>query len=246
MKQGAYFGRRRLAPLGVLAAVWLTSVVPVFGNDELAPGKLLLADKRLRDPNFAETVVLIVTYDEDGAVGLVLNRESAVPVSRLLKGVKDASKITDSAFEGGPIEPKSVLTLLRSRTPQPRAQHIGGEIYAVLDQTLLEEILKDGAGSDQLRFYLGFANWGPGQLDAEFEGGAWRLLPGNANAIFDPDPDTLWGRLARMMDEKVVKAAPPAKPSRLSTNVSMTAAKLDHSISRSTSYEERAAQSDGR
>jgi putative transcriptional regulator len=172
-----------------------------------------VADKHLRDPNFSETVVLILTYDEGGAVGLVVNRETDVPVARLLKGVKAAAKIKDLAFEGGPVEPKSVLTLLRSPTPQPRAQHIGGEVYAVLDQALLEEIVADGTGSERLRFYLGFANWGPGQLDSEFEMGAWRLLPGNANAIFDADPDTLWRRLARMMDEKVVKAVPPpARP----------------------------------
>jgi len=205
------FLRRSVAGASLLAALCFTGVTPAFADDELAQGKLLVADRRLRDPNFAETVVLIITYDEDGAIGLILNREGEVPVSRLLKGVKDAAKMTDLAFEGGPVEPKSVLTLFRSRTPQPRARRIGGEVYAILEQTLLDEILANGAGRDQLRFYLGFANWAPGQLEAELDAGAWRVFPGSAGAIFDPDPDSLWDRLVRTMDQKVVKAS-PAQP----------------------------------
>jgi putative transcriptional regulator len=207
---------RWLAGASLLAALWLNGVTPAFADDELAQGKLLIADRRLRDPNFAETVVLIITYDEDGAIGLILNREGAVPVSGILKGVKDAGKLTDLAFEGGPVEPKSVLTLFRSRTPQPRARRIGGEVYAVLEQTLLEEILANGAGRDQLRFYLGFANWAPGQLEAELDAGAWRVFPGSASSIFDPNPDSLWDRLVRTMDEKVVKASPPQPLKRTS------------------------------
>ncbi len=212
MTQRGHFGRRWLAGASVLAMLWCFGAARAFADDELAEGKLLLADKRLRDPNFAETVVLIVTADDSGAVGLVLNREGDVPVSRLLRGVKDASKFTDVAFEGGPVEPKSVLTLFRSSTPQPRAQHISGEVYAVLEQSLLEEILANGAGRDTLRFYLGFANWGPGQLEAELDAGAWRVIPGKANTIFDPDPDSLWDRLVRTLDQNVVKAVPPSRP----------------------------------
>ena len=208
MTQCGPFWRKPLAGASLLAALWLICVAPAFADDDLAQGKILVADRRLRDPNFAETVVLIVTYDDEGAVGLVLNREGQVPVSRILKGVKDAAKITDLAFEGGPVEPKSVLTLFRSGTPQPKAQHIGGEIYAILEQTLLDEILANGAGPDQLRFYLGFANWGPGQLEAEVDAGAWRVFPGAATTIFDPNPESLWDRLVRIMDQKVVKADP--------------------------------------
>jgi putative transcriptional regulator len=206
--------KRSLSAVSLLAALCLTAVAPVLADDELAQGKLLLADKRLRDPNFAETVVLIVTYDKDGAIGLILNREGEVPVSGLLKGVKDAAKMTDLAFEGGPVDPKSVVTLFRSPTPQPRARHIGGEIYTILNRTLLEEILSNGAGPDQLRFYLGFANWGPGQLEKEVDAGAWRILPGAANTVFDPNPDSLWNRLVRTMDQKVVKAIPPPDPQK--------------------------------
>jgi putative transcriptional regulator len=200
------FWRRSLASASLFVALWLPSAA--FADDDLAQGKLLVADRRLRDPNFAETVVLIVTYDGDGAIGLILNREGAVPVSRLLNGVKDATKLTDLAFEGGPIEPKSVLTLFRSSSPQPRARRIIGDVYTVLQQTVLEEILANGASSGQLRFYLGFANWAPGQLEAEIDAGAWRIFPGTAGVVFDPNPDSLWDRLVRTMDQKVVKATP--------------------------------------
>ncbi|HEY4364232.1 MAG TPA: YqgE/AlgH family protein [Bryobacteraceae bacterium] len=206
------FGRRWLAGASLLGTLWICLAAPAFAGDELAEGKLLVADQRLHDPNFAQTVVLIVTTDEDGTVGLVLNREGDVPVSKLLRGVKDAGKITDVAFEGGPVEPKSVLTLFRSRTPEPRAQHLGGDVYAVLEQDLLEELLASGAGRERIRFYLGFANWGPGQLEAELDAGAWRVIPGTANAVFDSDPDSLWSRLIQTLDQNVVKNKKPAPP----------------------------------
>jgi len=212
MSRRGDFGRRWLAGASLVGALWFFLAAPAFAGDDLVEGKLLVADTRLRDPNFAQTVVLIVTTDEDGTVGLVLNREGDVPVSKLLRGVKDAGKMTDVAFEGGPVEPKSVLTLFRSPTPEPRAQHIGGEVYAVLEQNLLQEILASGAGRDRLRFYLGFANWGPGQLEAELDAGAWRVIPGTANAVFDSDPDSLWSRLMRTLDQNVVKSKKPAAP----------------------------------
>ena len=150
-------------------------------------------------------MVLIVSYDDRGAVGLVLNRESDVPISELLAGVKAARSRKDSAFEGGPVEPMSVLALLRTRNGPKGAQHVAGEIWAILDQDLLEDALKAHAGSDELRFYVGYAGWGPGQLETEMEAGAWRVIRGGADTVFDAKPESLWDRVVRGLDVTFAK-----------------------------------------
>ena len=115
---GKRLRRYSLATAAVTAmlAVWLTGVVPARADEDLGEGTLLVADRKLKDPHFAQTVVLIVTYDDRGAVGLVLNRPSDVSVSALLAGVKDAKNRKDTAFTGGPVEPMSVLALPVSYT----------------------------------------------------------------------------------------------------------------------------------
>jgi|SRR5580658_3210542 putative transcriptional regulator len=204
--------RTWLAILAMLASLWLTGVVPARADEDLAGGTILVADRKLKDPHFAQTLVLIVAYTEQGAVGLVLNRPSDVPVSELLSGVKDARSRKDAAFSGGPVEPMSVLALLRAREGPRGAQRVAGDIWAILDQDLLADALSEHKGPDELRFYVGYAGWGPGQLEAEMEAGAWRVVRGNANTVFDAKPDSLWDRVFRNLDLSVAKLIKSAEP----------------------------------
>jgi putative transcriptional regulator len=202
------------AMTAMLASVWLTAALPARADEDLAEGKILVADRKLKDPHFAQTVVLIVTYgEEQGTVGLVLNRQSEVPISELLAGVKSARNRSDTAFSGGPVEPMSVLALLRSRSGPRGAQHVAGDVWAILDQGLLEDTLAKHTGTDDLRFYVGYAGWGPGQLEAEMDAGAWRVIRGGADTVFDSKPESLWDRVVRTLDVTFAKAfAPSPRP----------------------------------
>jgi len=195
-----------------LTSVWLAAVVPARADEDLAEGKILVADRKLKDPHFTQTVVLIVNYDEKGTVGLVLNRQSDVPVAELLAGLKDAKNRKDSAFTGGPVEPMSVLALLRTSNGPRGAQHVAGDIWAILDQDLLGEALSKHAGTDELRFYVGYAGWGPGQLEAEMDAGAWRVIRGGADTVFDAKPDSLWDRVVRGLDVTYARSFLPPQP----------------------------------
>jgi putative transcriptional regulator len=196
--------RKWLGGLAALAILWCAA--PAFAeDDELAPGKLLVADRKLKDPNFAGTVILLVTYDDEGSVGLVLNRQSDVPISALLAGVKAAASRQDTAFSGGPVELDSILALARSPKSVRGARHLTGQIYAILNQKALEETLNAGAGPESLRLYVGYAGWGPGQLDAEVDAGAWHIRNADTNTVFDTDPDTLWERLSRRTDQFIAQ-----------------------------------------
>jgi len=198
-----------MAMSATLAAVWIAGAVPARADEDLAEGTILVADRKLKDPHFAQTVVLIVTYDERGAVGLVLNRQGEVPISELLVGVKDARSRKDTAFSGGPVEPMSVLALLRTREGPRGAQRVAGDIWAILDQDLLKDALSAHKSPDELRFYVGYAGWGPGQLETEMEAGAWRVIRGTADTVFDAQPDSLWDRVVRGLDLTLAKLKLP-------------------------------------
>jgi putative transcriptional regulator len=161
---------------------------------QLAAGKLLVAARHLPDPNFTDTVVLLVEYSRDGAAGLVLNRPSVVPLSRALPGVEPPAG-AETAFVGGPVAQDAVLAL--SRVPCDACPLVGRDVYLVNTSEALQDRLAAGADARRLRVYVGYAGWGGGQLEAETRRGSWRVLEADARVVFDPDPETLWRRLIR-------------------------------------------------
>src|SRR5271154_2735555 len=113
--------------LSVQAAAGLAEAQSTRPAD-LAAGKLLVASRDLPDPNFAKTVVLLVQYDEDGVVGLILNRRSKVPISRLLDDLPGAKNRRDPVYAGGPVGTTEVLALVRSRRPPGDDQRVFGDV----------------------------------------------------------------------------------------------------------------------
>src|ERR1700733_12731443 len=98
---------------------------------DLAAGKMLVASRDLPDPNFAKTVVLLVQYDNEGVVGLILNRRSKVPISRVLEEVDGARGRSDPIYAGGPVGRNDVLALLRSSAKSEAAKRVFGDICLV-------------------------------------------------------------------------------------------------------------------
>ena len=188
--------------VGLLAAASLSTVLlsPLWADDELAQGKILVADRKLKDPNFERSVVYLISSDEMGTVGLILNRETDTPIGKVLGGIRGAANRKDFAFSGGPVEANSILALHRTTARRKGAQQVSGEVSAILDETALKEVLASGGDSSTLRFYLGYAGWGPGQLEAEVDAGAWFITSGDAKIVFDSEPETLWDRLIRRKD----------------------------------------------
>lgn len=164
--------------------------------EDLAVGKFLVANRDLGDPNFAETVVLLLHYDEEeGAMGLIVNRQTKLPISRALKPLKEAQNHSDPVYLGGPVDRTSIQSLLRSPTKLDEADHVFADVYAISSERLLQNALNAGTGASAFRVYLGYAGWGPGQLEREVEAGGWWVFRGDARNVFDAHPDTLWTRL---------------------------------------------------
>jgi Uncharacterized ACR, COG1678 len=118
------------------------SFLPIqFKNPkDLGIGKLLVASRGLGDPHFAGTVILLVHYDENGVVGLVLNRRTDVPLSQVLdlKAAKDRS---DPVYIGGPLEPSAAIALFQSSAKIEKAENIFGGVYLISDKDLFEKTL---------------------------------------------------------------------------------------------------------
>jgi putative transcriptional regulator len=170
---------------------------------DLGAGKLLVASRDLPDPNFAKTVVLLVQYDEDGVVGLILNRRSKVPISRVLDEVAGAKERPDPVYAGGPVGRTEVLALVRSRRPLGDAKRVFGDVFAVSSREAMEKTFASATDADAVRVYLGYSGWTEPQLEHELDLGAWYIFQGSAKAVFDADPESLWERFIRETELRI-------------------------------------------
>jgi putative transcriptional regulator len=181
----------------LLGALFVLASLAAFAqSDDLAVGKLLVASRDLGDPNFAKTVILLVHYNQDeGAVGLVLNKRTDVPISKVFHDLKGADGRGDPVYIGGPVELNSVLALLKSASKPEGAERVFGNVYLISNKNLLTRTLASGAEAAVFHTYIGYAGWGAGQLEHEVELGAWHIMPADAGIVFPADPDSLWPRL---------------------------------------------------
>ena len=171
--------------------------------DDLAVGKLLVTPRDAADPHFAEAVILLVHYDADSAVGLILNRRTTVSLGRVLQNLKGAAQRSDMAYIGGPVETDMAMALVRSRGKPDAGVPVLKDTYLIPSQKALEGVLAAGAAAADLRVYAGYCGWAPGQLENEVRLGAWHLMAGSGGTVFDPNPDTVWSRLIARTESRV-------------------------------------------
>ncbi len=192
-------GSHGIKALSVNNEIRLPTFVPVQSKNvrDLGAGKLLVASRGLADPTFAQTVILLVHYDTEGVVGLVLNRRTDLPLSRVLEGLKAANGRSDRVYLGGPLETPALFALLQSPTKLDGAEHIFGRVYLISRKALFEQILSARPGPGVFHVYLGYAGWSPAQLQQEVRVGAWFIFRADAKTVFDSDPDGLWRQMIR-------------------------------------------------
>jgi putative transcriptional regulator len=163
-----------------------------------APGRLLVATPSLVDPNFARTVLLLLDHDDDGSIGVVLNRPSAVPVASVLPTWATSVDTPEVLFEGGPVSTDAALAV--ACVPETgEADPIGFRrlfgVTGIIDLDTPPEVLAPAV--TRLRVFAGYAGWGSGQLAAEIEEGSWYVLESTTQDIFHAHPTRLWGAVLR-------------------------------------------------
>lgn len=174
-----------------------------------ARGRFLVADRSLAGSNFAETVVLLIRYDADGAMGLTINRRTPVEAAKLLPGIPALERGGGLAYAGGPVETYKIFLLLRADSRPQGAQPVVDDVYFADNLGPVSET--DASAPGSFRIYAGYAGWAPGQLDAELDRGAWRVMPGESAAVFDAAPAGLWERLIRRTELRIAGRRVPAR-----------------------------------
>jgi len=163
-------------------------------------GTFLISSPRLMDANFMHTVVLLCDHGEQGSYGLVVNRPGKLTIADLHTDNVLLEGRTDRLWVGGPVQLETVQLLHRLGPGIPGSLHIVDDVHLGGDATVIHKLLaKRQEGRELLRFVLGYAGWGEGQLQAELDEGAWVVCPASEELVFDTRPDTLWRRALRQL-----------------------------------------------
>jgi putative transcriptional regulator len=174
-------------------------------------GQLLLASPALQDPNFMRTVVLVSLHSDEGAMGLVLNRPSAVTVGEAVPQLEQAVSDSERVYVGGPVQPTSVVFLVEFLDPAPAGLLVLGRIGFPAPNAAIEELVE---ASGRGRVFAGYAGWGEGQLDAEIEQGDWIAHAALPEDVFTDVPEDLWSAvLTRKGGSYALIARMPPDPS---------------------------------
>lgn len=174
-------------------------------------GQLLLASPALADPNFRRTVVLVGVHNEDGAMGVVLNRPSETTVAEAVPQLEPAVDDEELVFVGGPVQPSSVVLLAEFLDPASAALIVLGRIGFPSSGTDVDGLTEATA---RRRVFAGYAGWGGGQLDEELAQGDWITHPAVPGDVFSESPEELWAEvLARKGGSYALLARMPIDPS---------------------------------
>jgi len=161
---------------------------------ESVRGQLLIAGPSLGDPNFWRTVVLVVEHNEEGALGLVLNRPSETTIGEAVPQLVELIEPEDDVLVGGPVQRSAVMVLAQFDDPNDAA------LIAFEDVGVLKTDASPSGGWGSVRSaraFAGHAGWGPTQLDEELERGDWILEPARRADAFAKDPRELWPAVLR-------------------------------------------------
>jgi putative transcriptional regulator len=174
-------------------------------------GQLLVAGPGLLDPNFWRTVVLVGEHSEEGALGVVLNRASETTVEEAAPELAQLADGMGRIHVGGPVQPSAVVVLADFVEPPDDDAFVVesvGFLPAEVDPDELGELRR-------ARVYVGYAGWGPGQLDGELDEGSWIVEPARADDVFTEEPEELWSTVLRRKGGPFgVLATMPPDPSR--------------------------------
>jgi putative transcriptional regulator len=153
---------------------------------------LIVARDDLPDPNFADSIVLVMNNLGPAPVGIIINRPTSIAVSQFFPDLKRLAQVRDKVYFGGPVDFEFVWFLFRADKPPRNAVQACDGVYLSADRQLLRQLLGRDKPMDSLRIYVGHAGWAPGQLEDEIERHDWTLRHAGADAIFGGKSEHRW------------------------------------------------------
>lgn len=183
-------------------------------NEGLGKGIFLVATPALRDPNFRQTVVLLCEHGPEGALGVVVNRPTAMSITEALPQIPILEGQRHPLFSGGPVQQNQVLILYRLAEEPTETHHVFDKVYLGGDLAAVERVLTTPTEAEAFRAYAGYSGWGPGQLEQEMKTGSWITLPADPTVVFQKDPGSIWPDIVRSLGKSYeMYADMPVDPS---------------------------------
>ncbi len=187
--------------LVVLSGLAMGNAIRAAGAEQHWPaslkGRLLIASTELDSPLFAKTIIYMVEHDENGAMGLIVNRPlGEMPISELRKALNlDATPDQVPSLTlrfGGPVERDLMFVLHSDEIKVESSRSIDHDLALTSDPELLRAIVA-GDGPSRFAIAMGYAGWAPGQLEAEIERGSWEWIDYDLELVMAPEADA-WNR----------------------------------------------------
>ena len=203
----------RRSPAALVLALALATGCTLFGPraepDPLGPGHFLVAKPDAGGPVFGESVVLLLSHSEkDGALGVIVNRPTSFPFSEILPGLEPAPSV--AIYLGGPVEIDSLRALVRAHGEPPQSAWLFDDVFLTASEEVLRGAVAAPDAARRVRAYLGYAGWGPGQLESEIARGDWYVADADADAVFAEDPDAVWPELIHALEAVRARASAAA------------------------------------
>ena len=186
--------------------------LPTFGDDA-QPMKsiLLVARKNLPDPFFRDSVVLVTRSGGPAPVGVIVNRPTDVPLSRVFPDIERLRSQDEKLFFGGPVMPEQLVVVFRAAGAPTEAIEVLEGVYMSPSRELLRELLGRENPVEGLRVFAGHAGWALGQLESEVARGDWHLVNADARIVLEMEPEKLWQELERRASATTVRYEHPAE-----------------------------------
>jgi putative transcriptional regulator len=160
-------------------------------NIPAGAGKLLIAEPFLNDPNFARSVILLCEHSDEGTVGFSLNRPTDHTLGDLLPELYTPLL---PVFQGGPVQLDTLHMLHRTPIALGGTEIADGVYWGGSYDALQESVMHNSYQPIDLRLFVGYSGWGPGQLEKELTEGSWLVANVSPEIVFETDPDAMWRR----------------------------------------------------
>lgn len=167
---------------------------------EPAPGRFLVAQRGLSGPYFSRTVIYLLQHDDEGSLGLVVNRPISYSASDVLPTLEGTQVGSYTLYNGGPVGVHMMIMLVKDIPDTDLALKVIEGVYASNDKELLDRMVARQKPASELRLYIGHAGWLPGQLERELQENSWYVTDGDPAAIFSDDTTSLWQNLIDRID----------------------------------------------
>lgn len=181
------------------------SIYPPLTSTELRPGQLLIAEPLMNDMNFTRSVILLCEHGEEGSVGFVLNNPTDIQLNKLVQGMRADGPIV---FKGGPVQMDTLHMLHRIPGALGHGKKIANGIYWGGSFDDLYDISTSNDCDDaDVRLFLGYSGWGPGQLENEIKEGSWLVTNATEDILFGTCHDNVWKKAITLLGRKYAHLA---------------------------------------